>query len=175
MTLKARAGDTEALKTGFEGAIQAPYRQALNCIDLMKSGAKCLTRDVTELSLHSLPRFFPVVVLSDPFPASTFLSGTMLDRGNNIAPVIWDIGVLDCAARLLPTAIEMIFYLKSRSDTFDKVLSDSEYNFLGFHIRSKLVMQPDFHGMLLDRDLATVVDDFMVPADIGIEVERPIG
>ena len=39
LTLKARAGETEALKIDFEGAIRAPYRQALACIDLIKSGA----------------------------------------------------------------------------------------------------------------------------------------
>jgi hypothetical protein len=175
VTLKARAGDTEKLKADFDGAIQAPYRQALSCIDLIKSGTKCLTQDGKELSPHSLPRFFPMVVLSDPFPASTFLSGTMLKRADNIAPVIWDIGVLDCVARLLPTPIEMIFYLKSRSDAFEKVLSDSEYNFLGYHIRTKLVMPPDFTGMVLERDFATVVDDFMIAADMGIEAQRPIG
>jgi hypothetical protein len=45
VTLKARAGDTDALKTDFEGAIEEPYRQALSSIDLIKSGAKCLTQD----------------------------------------------------------------------------------------------------------------------------------
>ncbi len=38
VTLKARAGDTEALKTDFEGAIQAPYRQSLDCAELIKKG-----------------------------------------------------------------------------------------------------------------------------------------
>jgi hypothetical protein len=175
VTLKARAGDTEALKADFEGAIQAPYRQALQCIELIKSGAKCLTPDDRELTLHRLPRAFPLVVLSDPFPASTFLSGAMLERDKKIAPVIWDIGVLDCVSRLLPTPIEMIFYLKSRSEVFDNVLSDSEYNFLGYHISHKLTLLPDFDGMVLDRDFATVVDDYMIAADVGIKAQRPIG
>ena len=116
-----------------------------------------------------------MVILSDPFPASTILSGAMLDRGDRIAPVIWDIGVLDCVARLLPTAIEMLFYLKSRSEAFDKVLSDSEYNFLGYHLRAKLALPPDVDGMLLERDFATVVDDYMIAADVGVEAARPLG
>jgi hypothetical protein len=127
------------------------------------------------LSSPSLPRLFPVVVLSDPFPASTFLSGTMLERGNNIAPVIWDLGVLDCVARLLPTPIEMIYYLKCRSEVFDKILSDSEYNFLGYHIKTKLALPDDYDWMMLDRDFATVVDDYMIAADLGIDGPRPLG
>jgi len=82
--------------------------------------------------------------------------------------------VLDCVARLLPTPIDLIFYLKCRSDVFDKVVSDSEYNFLGYHIKYKLAIPPDVDGMILDRDFATAVDDYMIAADVGIEAERPL-
>ena len=175
ITLKARAGETDALKTDFKGAIQDPYRQALECIELIKAGAKCIAKDGKELEFHTFPRFFPMVVLSDPFPASTMLSRTMLERGDKIAPVIWDIGVLDCIARLLPTPIEMLFYLKCRSDAFDNIVSDSEYNYLGYHIQSKLALPPDSDLMMLEQDFATVVDDFMIAADLGIEAGRPVG
>ena len=175
VTLKARAGETGALKTDFKGAIQDPYRQALECIELIKAGAKCIAKDGKELELHALPRFFPMVALSDSFPASTMLSHTLLERGDKNAPVIWDIGVLDCIARLLPTPIDMLSYLKCRSDAFDNIHSDSEYNYLGYHLRSKLVRPPDSDILLLERDLATVVDDFMIAADLGIEASRPVG
>jgi hypothetical protein len=171
----ARAGATEALKTDFKGAIQDPYRQAFECIELIKAGAKCTTKDGKELEFHTLPRFFPMVVLSDPFPASTMLSHAMLERGHGIAPVIWDIGVLDCVARLLPSPIELLFYLKWRSDAFDNIVSDSEYNYLGYHIRLKLGLPPDYHFMMIERDFAAVVDDFMTAADLGIKAERPLG
>jgi hypothetical protein len=175
VTLKARAGDTEALKADFKGAIQDPYRQATDCAALIRKGADCTTQDGAAISLPSLPRIFPVVILSDPFPASTHLSAEMLEYDNATAPVIWDLGVLDCVARLLPTPIEMIFYLKCRSEVFSKVLSDSEYNFLGYHIRAKLARSDEFDMMVLDRDFATVVDNYMVAADLGVEAERPLG
>jgi hypothetical protein len=175
VTLKARAGDTEALKEDFEGAIQSPYRQALECGQLIRKGSECVSRDGKVVTSPSLPRLFPVVVLSDPFPASTFLAGTMLERGNNIAPVIWDLGVLDCVARVLPTPIEMLYYLKCRSEAFDKILSDSEYNFLGYHIKAKLALPDDYDWMMLDRDFAAVVDDYMIAADVGIDAPRPLG
>lgn len=174
VTLSARAGDSDALEKDFKGAIQAPYQQALNCIELIKAGAKCITKDGDELELHALPRFFPVVVLSDSFPASSMLSRAMLERNNQIAPVIWDIGELDCVARLLPTPVEMLLYLKCRSDVFDNISSDSEYNYLGYHIESKLALPPDTSIMMLDRDCATVVDDFMIAADLDIDANRPI-
>ena len=98
----------------------------------------------------------------------------MLKRSATIAPVIWDLGVLDCVARVLPTPIEFLYYLKSRSDLFDKVHSDSEYNFLGHHLNYKLAMAPDADFMLLERDFAGVVDDFMAPRDLGVNVARPV-
>lgn len=175
ITLKARAGDTDALKTDFKGAIQDPYRQALECIELIKAGAKCIDKDDNEVEFHAFPRFFPMVVLSDPFPASTMLSRTMLKRGDKIAPVIWDIGVLDCVARLLPTPIEMLLYLKCRSDAFDNVISDSEFNYLGYHIQSKLALPQGYDFLKLEQEFATVVDDFMIAADLEIEADRPVG
>jgi hypothetical protein len=69
----------------------------------------------------------------------------------------------------------MIYYLKSRSDVFDKVVSDSEYYFLGYHLGYKLAMPPDIDGMTLDRDFAAVVDDYMIATDVGIDAERPVG
>lgn len=175
VTLKARAGDTVALNADFEGAIQAPYRQAVECAELIRKGADCTTEDGKVLTFPYVPRLFPVVILSDTFPASTILSATMLKRSNDTAPVIWDLGVLDCVARLLPTPIEFIFYLKSRSDVFGKVFSDSEYNFLGYHIQTKLALPADYDGMMLDREFASVVDDYMIAADVGNETERPLG
>jgi hypothetical protein len=175
VTLKARAGDTDALRSDFEGAIQAPYRQALECMELIRSGAECVTREGKVLTFSSLPRMFPMVILSDPFPAAPFLSKAMLERAEDTAPVIWDIGILDCVARLLPTPIEMLFYLKCRAEAFDKIGSDSEYNFLGYHLTSKLALSPEADFMLIDRDFATPVDDYMIAADLRIERERPLG
>lgn len=175
VSLKARASDMEALQNDFEGAIQAPYRQALRCAQLIRKGAKCVTKNGEVLTFPQVPRLFPVVILSDPFPSSTFLSCNMLDRGKNIAPVIWDLAVLDCVSRLLPTPIEMTFFLKCRSEVFDKVLTDSEYNFLGYHIRAKLALPDDVTLMVLERDFATVVDDYMILRDMGIDAERPLG
>ena len=124
--------------------------------------------------LPLIVRTFPAVVLSDAFPGATFLSNIMLKRSETIAPVIWDLGVLDCVARMLPTPIEFLYYLKCRSDVFDKIHSDSEYNFLGYHLKYKLAMRPDVDFMTLDRDFAEIVDDFMVPQDIGAKVARPV-
>src|SRR5262249_361996 len=81
----------------------------------------------------------------------------------------------DCVARLLPTPIETLFYLQCRAEVFDTISSDSEYNFLGYHIRTKLALRPEVDFMMLERDFATAVDDFMLAADFGLEVERPKG
>ena len=175
VTIKARAGDADSLKTDFEGAIQHPYKQAVDCIDLIKAGANCIAEDGNELKLHTYPRFIPMVVLSDSFPASTSLSQVMLQKSDEVAPVIWDIGVLDCVARLLPSPIELLFYLKCRSDAFDYIVSDSEYNYLGYHIQSKLALPAGNDIGYLNRNSATIVDNFMTAADVGIEADRPVG
>ncbi|MBC7285293.1 hypothetical protein, partial [Hoeflea sp.] len=74
ITLKARAGDPEALKTDFNGAIKDPFEQALASGELIKAGATCVGSDGTTIHLPKFPRVFPIVVLSDMFPAATHLS-----------------------------------------------------------------------------------------------------
>lgn len=176
ITLKARAGDPEALRTDFKGAINDPFEQALTSGELIKAGAKCVDADGATIRLSKFPRVFPIVLLSDMFPAATNLSRSMLDRKEgDPAPVIWDMGFFDCASRMLPSPIEMLFYLKARGDVFDRIISDSEHNFLGYHIRAKLALPPEADFMVIDRDFATVVDDYMISADLGVEPKRPKG
>lgn len=175
VTLKARAGDEAALATDFQGAIQDPYRQAYEFAEMIQGGAECKTKDGKSLVFPPIIRAFPAVILGDAFPAATFLSSIMLKRTKTIAPVIWDLGVLDCVARILPTPIEFLYYLKCRSDVFDKMHSDSEYNFLGYHLKYKLAMDPQYDFITLERGFADTVDHFMTPQDLGIKVERPIG
>lgn len=175
MTMQARAGDREALRTDFRGAIQSPYNQALTCARLIKSGATCVLSDGATLEVRRVNRLFPMVVLSDQFPAATLLARNLLEREQEIAPVIWDLGVLDCAARLFPHPVDLIFYLKSRSDLYDHVMSESEHCFIGFHLTHKLALSDEFQGLIIDRDFAKPVDDFMVPFDVGVEGIRPTG
>ena len=73
VTLKARAGDTEALKTDFEGAIQDPYRQAVKCGELIRAKCgECTTTSGTPLTFPSVPRVFPVVVSAIRFRRRPF-------------------------------------------------------------------------------------------------------
>jgi hypothetical protein len=175
VSLKARAGDKEALEIDFKGAVQDPYEQILSCAELIAHGARCVTDDGRTIVFPKMPRLFPMVILSDHFPAAVQLSGMLLKRFGGMPPVVWDLGFLDCVTRILASPIEVIFYLQARSQHFDKVVSDSEFNFLGYHIRSKLALPNDVDWMMLERDFATVVDDFMIAADLGIKAQRPLG
>src|SRR5687768_1263559 len=79
--------DADALKVDFQGAIQGPYNQALTCAELIRGGATCTTKDGKKLTFPLIARSFPIVILSDPFPASTILSRSLLERGDDTAPV----------------------------------------------------------------------------------------
>lgn len=175
ITQKARAGNLDALQSDFENAIQAPYHQAYEFAELIQDGAKCELGDGTVKTFPPTVRVFPVVLLSDQFPAVTFLSNFMLKREAGIAPVIWDLGVLDAVASILPSPIEFLFYLKSRADNFEAVHSDSEFNLLGYHLLNKLVLPADANGMLIERDFAESIDNFMIMRDMKEEAARPIG
>ena len=173
ITLKARAGDIAALEADFSAAIQAPYRQALRFSELLLSGEKVLTSAGVELTFAPTTRVFPLVILSDGFPSVTFLSSALLERAERIAPAIWDIGVLDCVTRVLQTPIDLLAFLKARSDTFERIMSDSEFNILGYHVQQKLAVGAETTAIMIDRDFAAVIDDFMMSHDMGLKPEPP--
>lgn len=175
ITMKARAGDAEALKTDFQGAIQDPYDQAFRFIELIESGSQCTAANGQSIDLPNIKRAFPVVLLSDGFPGMTLLSHMMLKRDKAVAPVIWDIAVLHTVTEILPTPVDFLFYLKCRSEAFDNISSDSEYNYLGYHLKLKLTKPSDCDFMQIDRDFAASVDDYMVAKELGAPAEQPIG
>jgi len=175
ITQEARAGSVDALKADFENAIQAPYHQAYDFAELIQSGVECEIGNGVVKTFPPTVRVFPVVLLSDHFPAITFLSNFMLKRKAGIAPVIWDLGVLDAVASILPTPIEFLFYLKSRADTFESIHSDSEFNFLGYHLLQKLVLPADADWMVIERDFAETIDDLMIMRDMKEDAVRPVG
>jgi hypothetical protein len=173
LTLKARSGDTEALTLDYKRTIEDPYRQAMRFSECLRAGMECTSQGVKVL-LPKNPRIFPMILLSDAFPSITILSSMIIKDSAPTPPVIWDIGVLDCVTKLLPTPIDFIFYLKCRSDNFSKIHSDSEYNFLGFHIKHKLAAEPDADYQMIERAFAAPVDDFMISLDVGGKPKRPI-
>ena len=175
MTLKARAGDKDAFKTDFEDAIRAPYGQALDCIRHIKAGAKCINKHGNEPHLHGLPRFFPLVVLSDFFPAITYLTSAMLEKPDEMAPAVCVLGVLDCITRICLVRSTRLLILNAELTVLITFSQTANAKSLCYHLSSKLALSPDVDGLYLERDLATVVDDFMISSDMRLNVERPVG
>lgn len=171
--MKARAGNIAALKKDFASAIQAPYRQAYDFAQLIQNGAECVTSAGIILTFPSVVRTYPVVLLSDSFPSVTIFSSQMLECTDEIAPVIWDIAVLDCITDILPHPVDFIFYLKSRSDNFQKISTDSEYNILGFHLKHKLAKADDIDILHIEQVFAKEVEDYMISKDVGWPADPP--
>lgn len=174
VTMKARSGDQEALKIDFKGAIQDPYHQAYKFGELVEAGKKCIGKNGEVIKLPDVKRVFPVVLLSDSFPGMTFLSRNMLEQHQGVAPVVWDLATLDTIAQILPTPVDLLYFLKCRSDAFDSIMSDSEYNYLGYHLTLKLAKSSEYDFLQIDRDFATPVDDYMVALEAGASPERPV-
>lgn len=174
LTLKARAGDHDALKEDFAKAIQEPYNQAGKFANLVLAGAECFTRSGGALTFSETPRVFPMVALSDCFPASMMLSVVMLDYVEELCPVIWDLGVLDCVAKVLPTPVEFISYLKCRARAFQKVSAANEYSLLGYHLVNRLMLPSDADHLSVDQDYSTEIDDYMIAIDLNVKRRNPV-
>jgi hypothetical protein len=168
LTIVARSGNTEEIKSDFRPAIQLAYEQAVRFIELMIEGKECELGPGDRRSFKWLSRVFPVVVLSDHFPSLAILSRRLIHQSEKWAPVIVDLFFLDVLFEVLSHPCDTLYYLQQRGRFFDRIATDSEFNLLGFHLKHKLYVGDDVDFMLVDRDFGAEVNEHFAAKEAGV-------
>ena len=167
LTLAAKAGDLSKINDDFQAAIQSAYDQAIKFIDLALTGAECEIGPSSRRVFKSLVRAFPIVVLSDHFPSLTFLTNKLVKEDRERSPVVIDLFFLNILLEILNNPVDALYYLQQRARFFSKLLTDSEYNLLGFHVKQKLYVNDEWQMMLIDRDFAQDIDSYFTAKETG--------
>ena len=167
LTLEARAGDTEKLENDFRDAVQSAYDQAIKFIELVLDGHAVETVSGELKTFKFLTRPFPIVVLSDHFPALTNFAHHMVKLREGYFPAIFDIFFLDTLLTLIKNPVEILYYLQQRARYFSKVSANSEVDLLGFHLAHKLFVEEQTDFMLLEQDFGSAIEDFYIARETG--------
>ena len=167
LTVDARSGDLSKIKDDFRSSVQAAYDQAVRFIELLMDGAKCEVGPGEFRSFKELVRVFPVVVLSDHFPSLTYLTNHLIVRHAKYSPVVCDIFLFDVLAQLLPHPVDVLYYLQQRSRFFDRIIADSEFDLLGYHMAQKLYVPDDCDFMSIDKSFGGDINDYFAAREMG--------
>jgi hypothetical protein len=169
LTVEARRGNDNAIKSDFAKGVQKAYEQGVGCARLIKEGKhRLLKQDGTEVKL-SIPvtDLFLFCVVSDSYPALSFQARQMLEIGEPIegvsSPFVMDIFLLDVLCEILCRPLYFLSYLSSRARIADNIFATHEIAVLGFYLKA---------GFPADNSLVMLQDDVAIDLDIAITAKR---
>ena len=173
LTLKARQGDDDQIKTDFQKAIQNAYDQGYSCATALNDPRYRLTHpDGTEMSFaQSFKEIFVLCVVSDHYPALSFQARNFLTTNASDVirpPFVLDVFSLDAIAEMLASPLRFLSYLHQRTMFADKVMASHELTVLGYHLTQNLWFGDEHDMVMLNDDFSTNLDIAMVVRREGI-------
>lgn len=70
---------------------------------------------------------------------------------------------------LLRSPSDVLYYLQQRARFFHKILTDSEFNLLGFHLKYKLYVGDECDMLAVDQGFATDINEYFEVGSAGTD------
>lgn len=163
LTIAARQGDDQQLKTDFEKAIQASCEQGYSCAHLLL-GSKVVLKnaDGVEIVLPAdIRKIYVVCIVADHYPALSLQARQFLKFAATekiSPPFVMDVFLLDAMTEMLDTPLQLLSYVDRRTYFDDKFMASHELNILGYHLKNNLWADEKHDLIMLDDTLGTALD-----------------
>jgi SEC-C motif/Nuclease-related domain len=181
LTIAARKGNDNCLRSDFKKAIQNAYDQALSCAELLTN---CDYR-LTDFALNtveirrSFSKVYLFCVISDHYPALSSQAGEFLNCKKTdeiMYPFIMDVFLLDAMTEMLQTPLYFLSYIDRRTGYADKINSMHELTVLSYHLKYNLWMDREYDFIHLHDDICVDLDLAMLTRRDGLPgIETPEG
>ncbi|MGN7929409.1 YecA family protein [Sphingopyxis sp. 22461] len=173
LTLKARSGDDEALRTSFERAVQQAYDQALVCAEaLVDPAIRVVRKDGSPFVLAAPPtKIYPLCLVSDHYPALVAQTERFLVRrtvAGVAEPIVTDIFALDALAEMLDRPLRFLAYCELRDRFGERLIYSHEMVLLSEHVKRNLWVDDQYTGMLLDDNIGADIEIAMTARRRGV-------
>ncbi len=181
LTIAARKGNDNQLKTDFSAAIQNSYDQGWACANEMIAGGCRLVDDSgNEVKLPpSIKEVFLFNLVSEHYPALAFQVRQSLEfKTTDVIrpPFVMDVFLLDTLTEMLATPLRLLSYVKLRVAASDKLMSGHELTVLGYHLKQNLWLDDKHDLVMLEDSIARDLDTaMMVRRDNQHGDDTPVG
>mgnify|MGYP003625507596 CR=1 FL=1 len=177
LTIEARKGNSNQLKSDFKKAIQDAYDQSLLCAELLqKKGVIFKDESGEEISISSdFKIILPVCIVSDHFPALSAQARHFLKyQTTNVIkhPYVMDVFLIDMITEMLSSPLQFIDYLIKRSDYGESILSNHELIILSIYIKQNLYFEENPTLVMLEDDISADLEMAMLVRRDNYEGER---
>lgn len=181
LTIAARKGNDNQLKSDFAAAIQDSYDQGWTCANEILSGGCRLEDDRgSEVALpSSIKEVFLFSLVSEHYPALAFQASQSLRFQTTEVirpPFVMDVFLLDTLTEMLSTPLRLLSYVKLRVAVSDKLMSGHELTALGYHLKQNLWLDEKYDSVMLEDSIARDLDTAMlVRRDNQPGADTPVG
>ncbi|AYN20066.1 SEC-C metal-binding domain-containing protein [Alcaligenes aquatilis] len=181
LTIAARKGNDNQLKTDFVAAIQDSYDQGWVCAnEMLAGGCRLVDDESNEVELPaSIKEVFLFSLVSEHYPALAFQSSQSLKFQTTDVirpPFVLDVFLLDTLTEMLASPLRLLSYVKLRVAASDKLMSGHELTVLGYHLKQNLWLDEKYNCVMLDDSIAQDLDAaMMVRRDNQLGDDTPEG
>lgn len=172
LTIEARKGNDQHIRSDFSKSIQDSYDQAVLCSKfLIENDCVFIGEDGNALSIPNVRQVYPICVVSDHYPALAFQVRQFLNLESNgriLPPFVGDVFIIDTLAEFLSSPLYFLSYIKRRVLYSDKIVSPNEHSILGLHLRQNLWIDREIDQILFADDLAVDLDTAMTVRREGV-------
>lgn len=181
LTIAARKGNDNQLRTDFASAIQDSYEQGWTCANEMLAGGCRLVDDNNKgVELPpSIKEVFLFSLVSEHYPALAFQAKQSLKFQTTDViqpPFVMDVFLLDTLTEMLTTPLRLLGYVKLRVAVSDKLMSGHELTVLGYHLKQNLWLDEKHDIVMLEDSIARDLDAaMMVRRDNQPGGDTPVG
>ena len=167
LTIAARKGNDNQLKTDFAAAIQDSYDQGWTCAnEILAGGCRLVDDKGKEVHLPpSIKEVFLFSLVSEHYPALAFQASQFLKFQTTDVirpPFVIDVFLLDTLTEMLTTPLRFLSYVKLRVAASDKLMSGHELTVLGYHLKQNLWLDEKFDTVILEDSIAQDLDTAML-------------
>jgi hypothetical protein len=177
LTISARKGNSNQLKSDFKKAVQDAYNQAFSCAELLqKQGVIFKHANGEILALEqNYKMIFPFCVVSDYYPALAsqarqFLKYEVTEQIQ--FPYVMDVSLIDLLAEMLATPLFFIDYIKKRCDFAESIISQHELTILATYLKQNLYFEGGFNMIMLEDDISAELELAMLARRDGFDAPQ---
>lgn len=177
LTIEARRGNDQVLKSDFQKSIQESYDQGLSCAQYLLEGKhKFIDAKGVEIQLPmAIREAYIVCLISDHYPALSFQARHFLKANTTPqipTPFVMDVFALDAMTEMLESPLRLLSYIERRVKHADAVMAGHELTILAYHLRKNLWFDGEFNMALLGDDISVPLDIAMASRRAGIPGEK---
>lgn len=174
MTIEARKGNDNMLRSDFAKSVQASYDQGLKCAELIGAPDYRLIDSISGDELlveEAIHKVYVFCLLSDHYPALSaqareLLKITVTERIP--APFVMDAFLLDAMTEMLQSPLYFLSYIDRRVNYNDRVMASHELTVLSYHLKLNLWVDREYNIFQLGEDISTDLDLAMLVRREGI-------